>query len=107
MTPWPEPKDDGVVKVDYLGHACFLLTTAKAKILIDPFLTGNPKAANTAEKVSADLILVSHGHGDHYGDAVAIAKRTGAMIVAPMPWVSRRARSSSGLPLRPLPKTKS
>lgn len=71
------------MKVDYLGHACFLLTTAKAKILIDPFLTGNPKAATTAEKVSADLILVSHGHGDHYGDAVAIAKRTGAMIVAP------------------------
>ena len=71
------------ISVQYLGHACFLLTTSKAKILIDPFLTGNPMAATTAEKVSADWILVSHGHGDHYGDAVAIAKRTGATIVAP------------------------
>ena len=71
------------IHVQYLGHACFLLTTSQAKILIDPFLTGNPKAATTADKVSADLILVSHGHGDHYGDAVAIAKRTGATIVAP------------------------
>jgi len=71
------------MKIQYLGHATFLVTTAKAKILIDPFLTGNPMAATTAEKVAADLILVSHGHGDHYGDAVAIAKRTGATIVAP------------------------
>jgi L-ascorbate metabolism protein UlaG (beta-lactamase superfamily) len=71
------------MKIQYLGHASFLVTTAKAKILIDPFLTGNPMAATTAEKVAADLILVSHGHGDHYGDAVAIAKRTGATIVAP------------------------
>ena len=71
------------ISVQYLGHACFLLSTSKAKILIDPFLTGNPMAATTAEKVSADWILVSHGHGDHYGDAVAIAKRTGATIVAP------------------------
>jgi L-ascorbate metabolism protein UlaG (beta-lactamase superfamily) len=71
------------MKIQYLGHASFLVTTAKAKILIDPFFTGNPMAATTAEKVAADVILVSHGHGDHYGDAVAIAKRTGAMIVAP------------------------
>lgn len=71
------------ISVHYLGHSCFLLTTAKAKILIDPFLTGNPKAATTADKVSADFILVSHGHGDHYGDTVAIAKRTGATVVAP------------------------
>jgi L-ascorbate metabolism protein UlaG (beta-lactamase superfamily) len=71
------------VKIQYLGHSCFLLTAAKAKVLIDPFLTGNPKAATTADKVSADFILVSHGHGDHYGDTVAIAKRTGATVVAP------------------------
>jgi len=76
-------QNDGGMKIQYLGHSCFLLTTAKAKILIDPFLTGNPKAATTADKVSADFILVSHGHGDHYGDTVAIAKRTGATVVAP------------------------
>ncbi|NBR46477.1 MAG: metal-dependent hydrolase [Verrucomicrobia bacterium] len=71
------------MKVQYLGHSCFLLTTSKAKILIDPFLTGNPRAVTTADKVSADFILVSHAHGDHYGDAVSIARRTGATIVAP------------------------
>lgn len=71
------------IAVHYLGHSCFLLATSKAKILLDPFLTGNPQAATTADKVPADFILVSHGHGDHYGDAVAIAKRTGATIVAP------------------------
>ena len=71
------------ISVQYLGHSCFLLITTKAKILIDPFLTGNPKAATTADKVPADFILVSRGHGDHYGDAVAIAKRTGAAVIAP------------------------
>jgi L-ascorbate metabolism protein UlaG (beta-lactamase superfamily) len=51
-------------------------------VLIDPFLTGNPKAAARADEVPADLILVSHGHEDHLGDAVAIARRTGATVVA-------------------------
>ena len=43
-------------------------------------MTGNPKAAITADEVPADLILISHGHGDHVGDAVAIARRTGAAV---------------------------
>jgi L-ascorbate metabolism protein UlaG (beta-lactamase superfamily) len=51
-------------------------------ILVDPFLTGNPVAATRADEVKADFILVSHGHGDHLGDTVAIAKRTGATVVA-------------------------
>ena len=70
------------IAVRYLGHSCFLVTTLKAKILIDPFLTGNPMAAVKAEDVECDFILVSHAHSDHYGDAVAIAKRTGATIIA-------------------------
>jgi len=70
------------IAVRYLGHSCFLITTPKAKILMDPFLTGNPMAAVKAEDVECDFILVSHAHIDHYGDAVAIAKRTGATIVA-------------------------
>ena len=49
---------------------------------IDPFLTGNPKAAATADEVDADVILLTHGHGDHLGDTVDIAKRTGATVVA-------------------------
>ncbi len=65
----------------WLGHACLLLETDGKRVLIDPFLTGNPAAATTADKVSADAILVSHGHGDHVGDTMEIAKRTGAQVV--------------------------
>ena len=63
-------------RIRWLGHSCLLLETNGQNVLIDPFLTGNPKAAMTAEQVVADLILISHGHGDHVGDAVAIAERT-------------------------------
>ncbi|AHL23309.1 metal-dependent hydrolase [Thermococcus nautili] len=70
-----------MVKVKFLGHAAFLIEGSK-RILIDPFLTGNPQAAVKPEEVEADLILVTHAHGDHIGDAVEIAKRTGAKIVA-------------------------
>ncbi len=65
----------------WLGHACLLLESDGKHVLIDPFLTGNPAAATTADKVQADFILVSHGHGDHVGDTVAIAQRTGATVV--------------------------
>jgi L-ascorbate metabolism protein UlaG (beta-lactamase superfamily) len=69
-------------RVTWLGHACLLVETTGQKVLIDPFLTGNPAAATTADNVSADFILVSHGHGDHVGDTIAIAKRTGATVVS-------------------------
>ncbi len=69
-------------RVRWLGHACLLIESDGTHILIDPFLTGNPKAATTADQVPADFILVSHGHGDHVGDTIAIAKRTGATVVA-------------------------
>ena len=67
-------------RVRWLGHSCLLFESADRHVLIDPFLTGNPKAAATADEVPADLILISHGHGDHVGDAVAIAQRTGATV---------------------------
>jgi L-ascorbate metabolism protein UlaG (beta-lactamase superfamily) len=70
------------VKATWFSHACFLIQSAKAKILIDPFITGNPLAPVKADSLSADYILVSHGHGDHVGDTVAIAKRTGAMVIS-------------------------
>jgi L-ascorbate metabolism protein UlaG (beta-lactamase superfamily) len=66
----------------WYGHATLGLTIAPYQLLIDPFFTGNPTAATTASTVKADYILVSHGHGDHVGDAVAIAKRTGATIIS-------------------------
>ncbi len=69
-------------QIRWLGHAAMSLQTAGFEILIDPFFTGNPKAAITADDARADFILISHGHGDHVGDSVAIAKRTGATIIA-------------------------
>jgi L-ascorbate metabolism protein UlaG (beta-lactamase superfamily) len=70
------------MEVRFLGHACFELSDGDATVLIDPFLTGNPKAAISAEDAAATTILLTHGHGDHIGDTVAIAKRTGAPVVA-------------------------
>ncbi len=70
------------VNLTFHGHACFHVTVGDTSLLIDPFLTGNSLADVRADKVQADYILVSHGHGDHVGDTVAIAKRTGAMVIA-------------------------
>ncbi|MCU0257474.1 MAG: metal-dependent hydrolase [Solirubrobacteraceae bacterium] len=70
------------VTVRYLGHSAFALEAGDTTVLIDPFLTGNPKAAATADELSADAILLTHGHADHIGDTVAIAGRTGASVAA-------------------------
>jgi L-ascorbate metabolism protein UlaG (beta-lactamase superfamily) len=70
------------MEIRFLGHACFTLSDGEATVLIDPFLSGNPKAAIAANDVAATTILLTHGHGDHLGDTVEIAKRTGATTVA-------------------------
>ncbi|MEA4908553.1 MAG: metal-dependent hydrolase [Anaerolineaceae bacterium] len=66
----------------WYGHAAFGLRTAGLKILVDPFFSDNPASSTTAENVEADYILVSHGHSDHVGDTVAIARRTGATVIS-------------------------
>ncbi len=66
---------------NYYGHACFQLDDGKDKILVDPFLTGNPQASISDKDVEATYILVTHAHGDHVGDAPNIAVRTGATVV--------------------------
>ncbi len=70
------------MEITFLGHACFLIEEDDARVLVDPFLTGNPKAARAAEEVDPTHILLTHGHADHIGDTVDIAKRTGAPVVA-------------------------
>ena len=70
------------MQITYLGHACFELEDGGTSLLIDPFLSGNPKAAKSADEVSPSVILLTHGHQDHYGDVLDIAKRTGATVVA-------------------------
>lgn len=68
-------------KLIWYGHAALGLETGGYKLLIDPFFSGNPVASIPAEKAKADFILLSHGHGDHTGDTIAIAKRTGALVI--------------------------
>jgi L-ascorbate metabolism protein UlaG (beta-lactamase superfamily) len=71
-----------MITITWYGHAAFAITDAATSLLIDPFLTGNPSAAVTAEALTPTAILVTHGHNDHLGDAVDISKRTGAPIIA-------------------------
>jgi L-ascorbate metabolism protein UlaG (beta-lactamase superfamily) len=68
--------------IRFLGHACFELSDGDTRVLIDPFLTGNPKAAVEAGDVDPTHIFLTHGHADHLGDTVDIAKRTSAQVVA-------------------------
>jgi L-ascorbate metabolism protein UlaG (beta-lactamase superfamily) len=68
--------------IRFLGHAAFELTEGNTRVLVDPFLTGNPKAAANADELEPTHIFLTHGHADHIGDTVEIAKRTGAQVVA-------------------------
>ena len=68
--------------IRFLGHACFELSEGGTTVLVDPFLTGNPKAAVEAGDVNPTHIFLTHGHPDHWGDVEDIAKRTNAHCVA-------------------------
>lgn len=73
---------DSDVRLTFLGHSAFQIDHAAWKILIDPFITGNPAAAVKADALEPTHIILTHGHGDHLGDAVDIAGRTGATVIA-------------------------
>jgi L-ascorbate metabolism protein UlaG (beta-lactamase superfamily) len=70
------------IDIRWLGHSCFQLEASGTTVLVDPFLSGNPSAAASADEVEPDVILLTHGHSDHFGDVVDIGKRTGATVVA-------------------------
>ncbi len=85
-------------RVTFLGHGTFSVETAGKQIVIDPFFTGNPAAATSADEVSPEFIIVTHGHGDHMGDTVAIAKRTGALVIANfeiIDWLAKQGVSNT------------
>ena len=72
-----------MLTLTYHGHSCWEFSDGAHRVLIDPFLTGNPLADVTPDAFAKlDAIVISHGHGDHIGDAVAIAKRTKALVIA-------------------------
>src|SRR5258708_3092904 len=72
------------IKVTWLSHSAFSLDIGGKKVLVDPFLTGNPLAAANHGEIAADYILLTHGHGDHLGDTIPIATRTNAPVIAPV-----------------------
>lgn len=71
------------MKLTYFGHSCFSVEVKGKKLLFDPFITYNELANNIidVDKLAADYILLSHGHGDHSADTVRIASRTGAKVI--------------------------
>lgn len=70
------------IKITWLGHSAFALELDGHLVLVDPFLTGNPLAAANADDLNPEMIFLSHAHGDHLGDTVSIARRTGAVVVS-------------------------
>lgn len=70
-----------ILKVSYHGHSIVKIETNGKTILIDPFINGNELTDLKAEDVKADVIIVTHGHGDHLGDTVEIAKKNDALVI--------------------------
>ena len=70
-------------KLTYLGHSAFLVDGNAGSVVIDPFLSGNPLAVTKPEELAVDAVLLTHGHGDHIGDGLEIAKNNNALVVAP------------------------
>ena len=80
-------------KLTWYGHAALGIDTGGFKILVDPFFSGNPASKLSANQAEADFILVSHGHGDHIGDTIPIAKKTGALVISNAEiagWISKQ-----------------
>ena len=84
----------------FLGHSACEVTDGETRVLIDPFLTGNPAAAVSAESLDPAAILLTHAHNDHIGDTAAIAKRTGATVVGIFEiaaWFERQGLTTHGM----------
>ncbi len=83
-------------QVTFYGHGTFGVKIDEYQLLIDPFLTGNPSTKISPDDVNPDYVLITHGHGDHVGDAVEIIKRTGAKAIANAEVAKWLAQQSGG-----------
>lgn len=89
------------MKITYYGHSCFGIEVAGKKLLVDPFISGNPKAAHVdLENLKADYILITHAHQDHVLDTEAIAIRNGAVVVSN--WEITQYYSRKGIQVHPM-----
>ncbi|HTX90802.1 MAG TPA: metal-dependent hydrolase [Anaerolineales bacterium] len=91
-----------MLTLTWFGHAALGLEASGKKLLVDPYFSGNPAASTGADKVSGDFILLTHGHGDHLGDTVAIAKRCAATVISNpeiAAWSAKQGLSAVGLAL--------
>ncbi len=71
------------ITLKYYGHSTFTVNADGTHLVIDPFFApNNPLAPASADQIQADYILISHGHADHIADALALAKRTGALVIS-------------------------
>ncbi len=89
-----------MVKLRFHGHSCWEIADNGHNLIIDPFLSGNPVATVKPDQIKAQWVLVSHGHGDHWGDTPAIAKKNGATVIANFELTQYAAKL--GLKIHPL-----
>ena len=71
-----------MLKLKYLSHSCFVLNDGTSKLIIDPFISGNPTVNYTEDDLDVQYVILTHAHGDHLGDGINIAKRNNALIIA-------------------------
>lgn len=71
-----------MLKLTYLSHSTFILDDGNYKLIIDPFITGNPTCPIKVEDVKVNFVVLTHSHGDHLGDAFTIGKNNDALVIA-------------------------
>lgn len=90
------------MKLRFLGHATWTVEAGGVRLIIDPFLSGNPKAAARPEDIQVDYVLLTHGHDDHTADAAAIARRNDAVVISTFElahWMAQQGVRTHGMHL--------